>query len=57
MCESVAYRAVARRGSQISGCDSDVIEGSGLSVELYILSHSKLTLHWGNHELVWQKNI
>lgn len=52
MCESVAHRAVARWGSQISGCDSDVIEGSGLSVELYILSHSKLTLHWGNHELV-----
>lgn len=32
VCERAAHRAVARRFSQVSGCDSDVIEGSGLSV-------------------------
>lgn len=52
VCVMKPHRAVARWGSQVSGCDCDVIEGCCLSVQLDVLPHPKLALHWRNHELI-----
>lgn len=53
VCVSVikAHRAVARRGAQVSRCDSDVIEGCRFSVQLHVLPDSQLALHRGHREL------
>lgn len=56
VCAIEAHRAVTGRAAQISSCDSDVIEGGCLSVQLYILPDPKLTFHWRNHELIWRRD-
>lgn len=52
-CVIKAHWAVARWCAQISSCDGDVVEGCGLSVQLYVLPHPKLALHGGNHKFIW----